>query len=133
MLGKAGKQASELDFVPVSARRIVSIAQVAAGRDHFAALDLDGCVHTWGVDSEAPKCTQSEERVSVHGQFTTPRVVQALLPECGGARVRAIAAAANRTCAVTALGELYCWEGGTNVRKTLSLAHFQYLPLLIAS
>jgi alpha-tubulin suppressor-like RCC1 family protein len=112
MIGKAGKPAAELDFVTVSVRRTVSIAQVAAGRDHFVALDLDGCVYTWGLDTES----QSEP-----GHFTLPRVVEALLPECGGARVSAIAAAANRTCAVTALSELYCWEGDISEVRTKSL------------
>jgi alpha-tubulin suppressor-like RCC1 family protein len=120
MAGRSGKQSSELDFVPVSARKAVSIEQVAAGRDHFAALDLDGRVYAWEADAEQ------------QGLFTAPSVVEALLPECGGARVSAIAAAVNRTCAVTASGELYCWEGvasqvGLVACLNLSFCHYNML------
>jgi alpha-tubulin suppressor-like RCC1 family protein len=108
---------SSSEFIPVGAGRPVSIVEVAAGQHHYVALSKDGSVFTWGAGAEQLGHGQGQgsgsaalsDRVSEEGHLSTPRAVAALVPEGGRARVMSIAATSNRSCAVTARGELYTW------------------------
>ena len=109
-------------FTAVGKAKYVNITQVAAGQHHFAGVSADGNVYTWRV--RAPEETLLEqaaigperkeervdERVSARGSLSTPKVVEAMLPERGGGQVTHIAAASSRMSATTADGDLYTWD-----------------------
>lgn len=108
-------------FKPVGHSGLVSITQVASGQHHFAGLSSDGCVYTWSVSSQVgsgaaasigPERLEErvDERVEGRESLSQPRLVDEMLSEEGGGWVVSIAAASNRFCAVTDVGNLYTWD-----------------------
>lgn len=116
------KRSSSSDgYIAVGAGEAVHVLSICTGQHHYAALTKDGSVYTWGVSSERDSSTvvpvvdsmsevaRSEEVSRTRYSPSPPQLVEALLPGRGGGRIVSIAAAVNRTCAVTELGELYTW------------------------
>jgi hypothetical protein len=97
-------------FTSISSTVIVNVTAISAGRYHHVALTSNHSVYTWGLGSEqlGHGDTNSTSVSSPHFQ-SQPQLVETLLPVNGGARVVAISATGNRTCAVTDVGDVHTW------------------------
>ena len=82
------------------------VAQVSTGWEHVCAVKTDGSLHCWGgnVNGQLGLGT-----IGVHSRRAAPERVAL-------ERVRSVAASWKHTCAVTVLGELFCWGEGSHGR-----------------
>jgi alpha-tubulin suppressor-like RCC1 family protein len=90
----------------------IEIVQLAAGRYHNVALTSSGLVYTWGVGgSGADHLGHAVKDLTENSKqtFTTPQVVDVLLPENGGCRAVYVNVSSNRTCIISKYGDLYTW------------------------
>ncbi|HEU4585058.1 MAG TPA: hypothetical protein VFR95_04875 [Gemmatimonadaceae bacterium] len=96
-LGYGGDSSSN---VPVKVSGGLKFVQVSAGDAHTCGLAEDGTAHCWGSNNSGVLGTgssdPSENALEPKPVATTVKFVQ-------------IAAAGQRTCALTRLGKMYCW------------------------
>lgn len=109
------------EFTAVGKTRFVNIKELAVGQHHFAGVSADGCVYTWNIAPDysaqeqaaigpARKEERVDERLTAKGCLSTPRLLDAMLPERGGGLVTHIAASSSRMSATTADGDLFTWD-----------------------
>lgn len=86
------------------------INMICAGKNHFLALSKAGSVYSWGLGADQlGHGTQATSHLSV------PMVIEALHPDrTKSGKVVFIAAAGNRSAAVTTLGEVFLWGTSTS-------------------
>lgn len=94
----------------------VDIVQVTAGKFHNAGVTDRGHVYTWGLGSDQLGHADATSPTAVYE--SEPRRVEALLPRHSSGRMVLAAATSNRTCAITAAGDLYAW-GATDEQGIL--------------
>lgn len=81
----------------------IVIKQISAGKYHNVAVSSQGYVYTWGLGAD-----QLGHSVD-SGQYSPPKLVEALLPERICDTITYVEATSNRTCAVSSKGDLYTW------------------------
>lgn len=118
----------------VGASAIVNVTHISSGRNHNVAVSSDGHVFTWGLGADhlGHAAGEGAGKGSHHVPLSNPQVVEALLPENGGGKMVFVSASQNRTCALSDVGDLYCW-GSTydKARPSSSLAHGEGVPNLL--
>eukprot|EP00452_MALV-II_sp_L67-6_P000107 gene107-169_t len=87
----------------------VRIVEIAKGWQHVLALDTEGRVWSWGLNSKGQLglCAPSESGEDV---FAEPSCVVTL---AGNYKVRQVAAVRDASFAVTEEGEVWCWGCGS--------------------
>eukprot|EP01038_Epipyxis_sp_PR26KG_P012214 gene12214-16363_t len=99
-----------------------NIISITAGKYHYVGLCNYGCVYSWGFGSDQLG-HGAESNV-----LLAPQLIESLLPENGGGRIRQISASGNRTCAVSEDGDLFVW-GTSDDKGVLGLDASKYQPV----
>lgn len=99
--GQLGDGTTTDRSTPVLVQGLTNPIAITAGEDHTCAIMVDGTARCWGANSNGRLGTGS-----VNSYQTSPQAVQGLTG------VIAMAAGAQQTCAVVALGAVYCWGSG---------------------
>lgn len=101
------------------------INMICAGKHHFLALSKAGSVYSWGLGVD-----QLGHGIDSHitpNHLSVPMVIEALHPDrTKSGKVVFIAAAGNRSAAVTTLGEVFSW--GTTSNSNNNVGHYRPLP-----
>ena len=121
---KSRRTASEFDSTTNTYSCSHSLRQeiiaVSAGLNHNCALSSSGHLYTWGLGSD--QLGHGQEK----NQLSSPKIVEALLPENGGGLVVDVCASSTHTCAVTATGDVYSW--GSSIELGDVNSTFQPVP-----
>eukprot|EP01035_Chromulina_nebulosa_P018843 gene18843-24628_t len=118
---------NEVNGVVICKSPGINIIQISGGKYHCVGVSDQGQVYTWGLGNEQLGHVNNNS-TPIH--YTSPRLVEALLPTSVGGKIIHVAASSNRTCAVTELGDLYTW-GATDTQGILghsSKSNYQPLP-----
>lgn len=100
----------------------INVTQVSAGKYHNVALSTAGHIYTWGFGSDQLGHGVGQARIA------TPQLVESLLPENGGGRIVYIQSSSHRTCALSDVGDLYCW-GVSNDQGILETSNSRFQPV----
>ena len=114
---------------PALSRTLTRSRGDSEGGDNYISVGIGtgtGATNSSTTADPAPSSTTPTKTSSSSGSsssshyLSTPQLVEALLPERGGALVRQVRASSDRTCAVTACGDMYTW-GDTISQGVLGL------------
>ena len=108
--------------VALVAENPTNVIQVCAAKTHNVAVTDAGFVYTWGMGSDQLGHGISDSHLSA------PLLIESLLPERGGGRVIHASVCANRTCVVTAHGDLFTW-GSTAETGVLGQGASRFTPV----
>ncbi len=100
----------------------INVTQVSAGKYHNVALSTAGHIYTWGFGSDQLGHGVGQARIAI------PQLVESLLPENGGGRIVYIQSSHHRTCALSDVGDLYCW-GVSNDQGILETSNCRFQPV----